>query len=136
MLIISIIVLVFIAVGIYLMTKKSSVTPTVTSVDVPAVPTVDEEALKQSQLDALVEAVAAKAEVDAVIAQAQESIAKADEALNPSDVEEVVEEYEISEEEFQSEVVVNPTEVSSEEVGDSKPLRKKKKRYYKPRAKK
>jgi TPP-dependent 2-oxoacid decarboxylase len=43
----------------------------------------------------------------------------------------VVEEtYEISEEEFQTEVAAGSTDVVSEEVGDSKPVRKKKRRYY------
>ncbi len=43
----------------------------------------------------------------------------------------VVEEtYEITEEEFQSEVAAGSTEVVSEEVVDAKPIRKKKRRYY------
>ncbi len=42
----------------------------------------------------------------------------------------VEETYEITEEEFQSEVSAGSTEVVSEEVGDSKPVRKKKRRYY------
>jgi hypothetical protein len=42
----------------------------------------------------------------------------------------VEETYEITEEEFQSEVAVGSTDVTSEEVGDSKPVRKKKRRYY------
>ena len=130
MLIISIIVLVFIAVGIYLMTKKSSVTTTVTSVDVPAVPTVDEEALKQSQLDALVEAVAAKAEVDAVIAQAQESIAKADEVLNAPVIENE------SPQAVPTESVPKDEVVPAVEVVTTETKPKKKKRYYKPKAKK
>jgi hypothetical protein len=49
----------------------------------------------------------------------------------PEEPTPVVEEtYEISEEEFQSEVAAGSTEVVSEEVGDSKPVRKKKRRYY------
>lgn len=120
MLIISIIVLVFIAAGIYLMTKKSSVTAPVASVDVPAVPTVDEEALKKSQLDALAEAQKAKVEVDAVIAKADEAMAKADEVLSKAPAVEA------------PAVTENATIEAS--IAESKP--KKKKRYYKPKAKK
>lgn len=87
MLIISIIVLIFIAAGIYFLTRKSTVTAPVTSVDVPTVPTVDEEALKQSQLDALAKAQAAKVEVDNVIAKADEAIAKADQVLTEAPAE-------------------------------------------------
>ena len=62
----------------------------------------------QAQQDALAEAQAAKVEVDAIIAKADEAIAKADEVLNAPVAE-----------------VVAPAE--------TKP--KKKKRYYKPKAK-
>lgn len=62
----------------------------------------------QAQQDALAEAQAAKVEVDAIIAKADKAIAKADEVLNTPVAE-----------------VVAPAE--------TKP--KKKKRYYKPKAK-
>ena len=42
----------------------------------------------------------------------------------------VEETYEITEEEFQSEVAAGSTDVVSEEVGTQKPVRKKKRRYY------
>lgn len=64
---------------------------------------------------------------------AQEEVVTAPVAESTPVVEEapVVEEtYEITEEEFQAEVAVGSTEVVSEEVVDSKPVRKKKRRYY------
>jgi cytoskeletal protein RodZ len=67
-----------------------------------------EKAFIQAQQDALAEAQAAKVEVDAIIAKADKAIAKADEVLNAPVAE-----------------VVAPAE--------TKP--KKKKRYYKPKAK-
>ena len=77
-------------------------------------PVQNEETFKQSQLDALVEAVAAKAEADEVIAKAKEAVAKADEVLNAP--------------------VVETAPVVEAAPVEAKP--KKKKRYYKPKAKK
>lgn len=103
MLIFSLIILGFIALGIFWIAKKASPIVNINESDIAPVPTVDEEALKNSQLDALAQAQAAKVKTDAVIAAANESIAKADAVLAESTVE-------------------------------AKP--KKKKRYYKPKAKK
>ena len=84
MFIFSIIVLAFIGLGIYWFAKDSTPKAPISSADIPPVPTVDEEALKQSQLDALAKAQAAKVKTDAVIAKADSAIAKADEVLAES----------------------------------------------------
>ncbi len=83
-------------------------------------PVQDEEAFKQSQLDALAQAQAAKVEVDALIAKADEVMAKADEVLNTPAVEVAP--------------VVETAPAVEAAPAEAKP--KKKRRYYKPKAKK
>ena len=83
-------------------------------------PVQDEEAFKQSQLDALAQAQAAKVEVDALIAKADEVMAKADEVLNTPAVEVAP--------------VVETAPAVEAAPAETKP--KKKRRYYKPKAKK
>ena len=126
MLLISIIALVIIAGAVFYMYKSSKAVEVV---------------LENKDLtDEIVEATAS---VSKSIKQVEKMTAKINEALasvpekSSKEVKEdvtpelIVEEtYEITEEEFQSEVAAGSTDVTSEEVGDSKPVRKKKRRYY------
>jgi hypothetical protein len=120
-----IIALVAILVGYFLYkTKKENVSPT---------SLVNKEVLSHIEI--------ANKQIDGMIKQIDNVLANAPElSPNPIKTETTPEElsetplveetYEISEEEFQAEVAAGSTEVVSEEVGDSKPVRKKKKRYY------
>jgi hypothetical protein len=120
-----IIALVAILVGYFLYkTKKENVSPT---------SLVNKEVLSHIEI--------ANKQIDGMIKQIDNVLANAPElSPNPIKIETTPEElsetplveetYEISEEEFQAEVAAGSTEVVSEEVGDSKPVRKKKKRYY------
>ena len=100
-------IVVVLGVVVYFWFTKSSVKP-VPQVDVTPAPTFDEEAFKQSQLDALAQAKKAREEADALIAKSNATLAQADAALAKS------------------------ATVASE--GETKP--KKRRRYYKPKAKK
>jgi len=88
MLYLSIIIIVFL-VGVVYYFHKSSNKPSITpsaSIDVPAVPTVDEEALKQSQLDALAQAQQAKEQITGMIQQIDAVLEKV-----PTEIQPVVE---------------------------------------------
>jgi hypothetical protein len=61
------------------------------------------------------------------IAELPSENVKTEIAVDETPVEET---YEITEEEFKSEVAAGSTDVTSEEVGNSKPVHKKKRRYY------
>lgn len=91
-------------------TEESLVKETLKNID--AKPSVPEE-------------LAAKIAVGEVLASLKSPELKPE--VEPS-VEE--ESYEITEEEFQAEVAAGSTEVTTEEVKDAKPVRKKKRRYY------
>ena len=102
--------IVLVGLGAYLFFTR----PTAQEVQSPVSDVASEETPSTSPVDTLAEAKAAKVEVDAVIAKADKAIAKADEVLNTPVVE-----------------TAPVVEVAPAEV---KPKRKK--RYYKPKAKK
>lgn len=129
---IAILVLLGIAGAIWYFASKQTQTVTLSQEDIAASqPSFDEtEAkLKEAQLAAL----KIDKKLDKMVEKIDEALATAPELPTQTVVEPtpVVEEtYEISEEEFQTEVATGSTEVTSEEVGDAKPVRKKKRRYY------
>jgi hypothetical protein len=139
---IAILVLLGIAGAIWYFARQQTQTVTLSQEDVAAsAPSFDEtEAkLKEAQqaalkIDKKLDKMTKKIDEALAAVPAPEVTAPKVEVIEEPTPEEptpVVEEtYEISEEEFQSEVAAGSTEVVSEEVGDSKPVRKKKRRYY------
>jgi len=127
---IAILVLLGIAGAIWYFARQQTQTVTLSQEDVAAsAPSFDEtEAkLKEAQQAAL----KIDKKLDKMTKKIDEALAAvpAPEVTAPK-VEVIEETYEISEEEFQTEVAAGSTDVVSEEVGDSKPVRKKKRRYY------
>jgi cytoskeletal protein RodZ len=126
---IAILVLLGIAGAIWYFASKQTHTPSLTAEDLA-------EMNRRIERDAELAAAA----VEPTSSISSPSVEKIDETLasipelpvqtviEPAPV--VEETYEISEEEFQTEVEADSTDVVSEEVGDSKLVRKKKRRYY------